>query len=89
MKKLTGEDTSQNVIHNVYPDGLEVPDNMMDPNVGGKINKCRHIFENIGSDICPDCGKNTHEVNWGKQTMLNQKWKKDNPNATYGGWWSI
>jgi len=26
-----------NVIHNIYPDGLEVPKHMMDPNIGGKI----------------------------------------------------
>jgi len=24
-----------NVIHNIYPDGLPVPEHMMDPNIGG------------------------------------------------------
>lgn len=29
-----------NVIHRVYPQGMKVPDHMMDPNVGGwKVNK--------------------------------------------------
>ena len=30
-------DDMPNVVHRVYPEGLDVPSNMMDPNVGGKL----------------------------------------------------
>jgi len=26
--------------------------------------KCRHIYEVVGQEICPDCGGYTHETNW-------------------------
>lgn len=50
---------------------------------------CRHVYQNVGSDICPDCGGATHEVNWAKQAELQKQWLIDNPDAKFGGWWSI
>ncbi len=50
---------------------------------------CRHVYEDVGSDTCPDCGKYTHRVNWEKEHQLMKEWKEANPNAKYEGWWSI
>ena len=50
---------------------------------------CRHVYENVGEYICPYCGKNTHEINWEEQNNFNKKWREENPDAKYGGWWSI
>lgn len=50
---------------------------------------CKHIYEITGQNTCPDCGRPTHEIDWKEQTELARKWKEENPNAAYGGWWSI
>jgi predicted Fe-S protein YdhL (DUF1289 family) len=50
---------------------------------------CIHIYQNVDSDICPYCGRDTHEVDYNKQRELKEKWKLENPDAKYGGWWSI
>ena len=50
---------------------------------------CKHIYKNIGKSICPDCGKDTHELDWQKNNYLNAEWKKENPNAKSDVWWSI
>jgi hypothetical protein len=50
---------------------------------------CKHIYENINKEVCPDCGGYTHEVNWNYQAELMKQWKIDNPNVKYSGWWSI
>ena len=26
--------------------------------------KCEHIYKDIGLEICPNCGRDTHETNW-------------------------
>lgn len=87
---VIGSDSSPNVIHRIYPEGLEVPEHMMDPNVGGKIKKCRHIYEYVGSEVCPDCGRYTHEPDFKAINAYNKQWLKDNPEAWRTvGWWSI
>lgn len=52
--------------------------------------QCIHIYKNIGSEICPFCDKNTHEINWQLQNKLQKDWLKKNPDAWKNtGWWSI
>lgn len=41
------------------------------------MSKCRHIYEHIGSDVCPDCGKNTHESDFKKIFDLHKQWIED------------
>lgn len=98
MEKIIGPDTSQNVIHNIYPEGLDVPENMMDPNIGGKLKKCRHIYEYVNNPICPDCGRDTHEADFETTAkIIRQHYANgdDKPyicdicNGTIRIWWSI
>ena len=49
---------------------------------------CEHVYENVQAEICPLCGKNTHETDWSYQTKLHKEWHEDGK-ATFGGWWSI
>jgi hypothetical protein len=50
---------------------------------------CDHVYRSMGSDICPQCGKRTNEVNWQLQNKMAEEWKIANPNAKSDGWWSI
>ena len=51
---------------------------------------CRHIYENTGFSLCPDCGKPTHEIIWAKEEVMRQQWLKENPDAgKQAVWWSI
>lgn len=51
---------------------------------------CEHIYKNIGVEVCPKCGRDTHEINWQEQKTLKKQWLKDNPLAWKNvGWWSI
>ena len=51
---------------------------------------CRHIYEYVNAEICPDCGRDTHEPDFEKMNAYNKKWLKDNPEAWRSvGWWSI
>lgn len=88
MKVIVGPDTKSGVVHNIYPEGLPIPEHMMDPNIGGFRKKCKHIYENVGSEICPYCGRDTHETDWTYQAQLHKQWHEEGK-ATYGGWWSI
>jgi hypothetical protein len=49
---------------------------------------CKHVYENMGVDICPLCGKDTHEINWTEQHKLHKKWIAEGK-AVAQGWWSI
>ena len=49
---IIGPDTTNLVIHNIYPNGLEYPKHMLDPNIGG-YSKCKHIYEYVGTKVCP------------------------------------
>lgn len=59
---------------------------------------CRHIYENVGADICPDCGKDTHETDFALTNKLHKQHiadGKDEPykckdcGGTIRGWWDI
>jgi len=87
---IIGPDTNEHVIHYVYPEGRAMSEKELDPNVGGWYKNCKHIYENIGLPICPNCGKHTHEINWEETNKQNKQWLKDNPDAWREvGWWSI
>jgi len=59
--------------------------------------KCEHIYKNIYQDICPKCGKYTHETDFAYQRELHAKWIKDGKHlemqcplgGTIRGWWDI
>ena len=53
-----------------------------------RLDKCKHIYEYIGSEICPDCGRYTHETDFQEQIRLHQEWVASGK-AKFGGWWSI
>ena len=62
------------------------------------IMSCRHIYEYIGKEICPDCGRYTHEVDRSLQSKLfKEYYESDKPKeyicpkegGTIRGWWSI
>jgi hypothetical protein len=59
---------------------------------------CHHIYEDIGLEICPDCGRYTHETDRELQLKLfKEYYESDAPKAyicpieggTIRGWWSI
>lgn len=58
---------------------------------------CRHIYEYIGSEICPDCGRYTHETDVSIQIKLHKQWIEDGKHlhmqcpqgGTIRGWWDI
>ena len=52
-----------------------------------KLN-CEHIYMRMNIDICPLCGKETHEVDWKFQNELHKQWHLDGK-AVSGVWWSI
>lgn len=96
MISVQGPDTSKNVVHTIYPGGKEISQDMMDPNIGG-YRKCKHIYEYMYQDICPLCGRYTHESNAEEQTRLHKQWIADGKHldnqcpqgGTIRGWWDI
>jgi len=50
---------------------------------------CEHVFKDVKYNPCEECGKETHAMDWELQNKLHRKWKEENPDAAYGGWWSI
>lgn len=59
---------------------------------------CRHVYEYVYQDICPDCGKPTHETNAELQNMLRKKHYEEGKHLIYvcpecggtiRGWWDI
>ena len=49
---------------------------------------CEHVYKDMGQDLCPKCGRDTHETDWKYQAQLMKQWHADGK-AVYGGWWSI
>jgi hypothetical protein len=97
-KVIIGPDTSKNVIHNIYPDGLDIPQNMMNENVGGKLKKCKHVYEYVNAPICPYCGRDTHEPDHELNARLirenytngnHEKHLCSDCGGTIRGWWDI
>ena len=60
-------------------------------------NPCRHIYQRVAAEICPDCGRDTHETDFAIQGELHRKWIEDGKadwnicplGGTLRGWWSI
>jgi hypothetical protein len=50
--------------------------------------RCRHVYEYVKADICPDCGNYTNEINWEEQHKLHKEWISSGK-ASSQGWWSI
>ena len=53
-----------------------------------EIQNCRHIYEDVGLDICPYCNKDTHETYWAYQHELHRQWIAEGK-AERQGWTSI
>ena len=88
--RLIGPDTTKDVIHYVYPNGKKMTSEQLNPHVGGWYKKCKHVYEYVNAEVCPFCGRDTHEPDWQKINAENQQWLKDNPEAWRSvGWWSI
>lgn len=83
MKVIVGPDTSRLIVHNIYPEGLAVSKHMMDPNIGGWNKKCKHIYEYVNADICPFCGRDTHEPDYDLQNKLHKQWINDGNNKEF------
>lgn len=49
---------------------------------------CEHVYKDMGQDLCPKCGRDTHETDWAKEAQIMKQWHADGK-AVYGGWWSI
>lgn len=49
---------------------------------------CHHVYKDTGYDICPSCGKDTHETDWKFQEDLHVEWIASGK-AKYEGWTSI
>lgn len=49
---------------------------------------CRHVYEDMGVEICPLCNGITREVNWKEQNRLHQEWIASGKTVQQG-WWSI
>lgn len=49
---------------------------------------CKHVFSEVGVDVCPTCEQDTHRVDWDEQTQLHKEWLASGK-ANYLGWFSI
>jgi hypothetical protein len=49
---------------------------------------CRHVYEEMKEDICPDCGRYTHRADWKFQYELHKEWISSGK-AVSQGWYSI
>jgi len=59
---------------------------------------CRHVYEYVNADICPDCGRYTHEPDRDlDRRLFKEYYLSDEPKkyicpvegGTIRGWWSI
>lgn len=75
--------TKYQVVHNVYPDGLDYPKHMLDPNIGGWKKKCKHVYEYVNQDKCPFCGRDTHEPNYDLLNKLHRQHILDGKDKEY------
>lgn len=49
---------------------------------------CFHIYEYVGQELCPQCGKTTHEIDWAKENAAHDEFIESGQ-AVAQGWWSI
>ena len=53
-------------------------------------NFCEHVYKNVYANPCPQCGRETHEIDWNRS-----KQEREEHIAKYGlfhntgVWWSI
>lgn len=58
---------------------------------------CKHVYEYVGFDVCPECGRYTHEPNHEFHNQLHRQWIADGKHlimqcplgGTIRGWWDI
>lgn len=55
---------------------------------GAMMTFCKHVYEDVGAETCPICGKCAHTTNWQKQWELHKEWIASGK-AVAQGWWSI
>lgn len=51
---------------------------------------CEHVYKVVGAEICPSCGKDTHETNWEVINEARRKHREEHGilhNVPI--WWSI
>lgn len=49
---------------------------------------CKHVYQNMGTKVCPLCNQPTREVDWKFQNQLHKEWIASGK-AIVQGWWSI
>lgn len=49
---------------------------------------CKHVYEYVHADICPLCGKFTHETDWDLLHEQHREWIASGKSVSQG-WWSI
>ena len=49
---------------------------------------CEHVYSYVGAEICPKCGRDTHEPDWSSITKAHKEFVAANPGFKYT-WWSI
>ena len=51
---------------------------------------CEHVYKNVGAEICPKCGGDTHETNWVEFAEVRRKYREEvGILYTVREWWSI
>lgn len=59
---------------------------------------CIHVYQNVDADVCPHCGRDTHEIDWKISAREIRRHYEQGHNANYicpveggtiRGWWSI
>ena len=58
--------------------------------IENKIEYCKHVYESMNANPCPECGGDTHEIDWD----LLKKQRKEHREKygilhTVSVWWSI
>jgi len=59
---------------------------------------CLHVYQDVGVDICPNCGRDTHRIDWSISARELRRHYDEGRNSEYicpveggtiRGWWSI
>lgn len=54
----------------------------------GLLEHCEHVYRDMRTNPCPNCGKETHVTDWTEQHKLHKEWVASGK-AVAQGWWSI
>lgn len=49
---------------------------------------CEHVYTYLFLPICPNCGADTHEIDWVKESTAHKEFIESGK-AVPQGWWSI